>query len=134
MVDLKFCLANFVHLIQEPNSGHYNYRVFNAKLNSYHVAPESNKRNSRYRTFGLPSFFRCFLILIKFAKTNNYNTKAKGAWKYITTFFRYEHTTSLKNHISLAQGESLPLWFQGNFCGGVCFDLVVERFSFVCSH
>ena len=26
-----------------------------------------------------------FCILIKFTKTNNYNTKAKGAWKYITT-------------------------------------------------
>ena len=26
-----------------------------------------------------------FYILIKFTKTNNYNTKAKGAWKYITT-------------------------------------------------
>ena len=26
-----------------------------------------------------------FYILIKFTKTNNYNTNAKGAWKYITT-------------------------------------------------
>ena len=30
-------------------------------------------------------FFFFFFILIKFTKTNNYNTKAKGAWKYITT-------------------------------------------------
>ena len=39
---------------------------------------------------------------------------------------------SLKlNHLSLAQGESLPYWFQGNFCVHVCFDFLVERIFFV---
>ena len=29
--------------------------------------------------------FYLFFIFIKFTIMNNYNTKAKGAWKYITT-------------------------------------------------
>ena len=34
----------------------------------------------------MPFFLSFFLnILIKFRVTNNYSTKAKGAWKYITT-------------------------------------------------
>ena len=48
-------------------------------------------------------------------------------------FFFYKHITSLKNPLSLAQGANLPYWFRGNFCGRVCFDLPVERNSFVCS-
>ena len=71
---------------------------------NHHTAPESNKQNPRDRTFDLPSFFR------------------------------YKHVTSLKTHLLLAQGESLPYWFRGNFCGRVCFDLLVERIFFVCSH
>ena len=58
--------------------------------NAFSSASESNKRNPRDRTFNLPSSF-CF--------------------KYIT---------SLKNHLSLAQGESLPYRFQGKFFGHVC--------------
>ena len=34
--------------------------------------------------------------------------------------FRYKHITFLKNQLSLAQGESLPYLFLGNFCGCVC--------------
>ena len=48
--------------------------------------------------------------------------------------FCYKDIASLKNNLSLAEGESLPYWFRGNFCGRVCFDLPVERISFVCSH
>ena len=72
--------------------------------NALRSASESIKQNSREGTLDLPSFFR------------------------------YKHITSLKNHLSLAQGESLIHWFRGNFCGRVCFDLPVERISFVCSH
>ena len=49
-------------------------------------------------------------------------------------FFRYKHIISLKNHLSLAQSESLPYWFQYKFYGRVCFDLPVERISFFCNH
>ena len=45
---------------------------------------ESKKQNPRERTLNLPFFFR------------------------------YKHITCLKNHLSLAQGESLPYWFRGN--------------------
>ena len=48
-------------------------------------------------------------------------------------FFRYKHITSLKDHVSLAQGESLAYWFRGNICGRVCFDSSVERISCVCN-
>ena len=72
--------------------------------NAFCSASESNKQDPRDRTSDLPSCFR------------------------------YKHITSLKNHLSLAQGESLPHWFQGNFCGRVCFGLPLERISFVCSH
>ena len=66
-------------------------------------ASESNKRNARHRIVDLPFFFR------------------------------YRHITALKNHLSLAQGESFSFWFHSNFCGRVCFVLPVERISFVCS-
>ena len=66
------------------------------------MATESNKQNLRDRTLELPFFFCSKTI------------------------------TSLQNHLSLAQGESLPYWFQVNSCGRVCFDLLVERISFVC--
>ena len=52
----------------------------------------------------------------------------------LSFFSRYKHITSLKNHLPLALGESLPYWFWGNFCCRVCFDSLVERISFVCSH
>ena len=39
---------------------------------------------------------------------------------------------SLPSHISCAQGDSLPCYFQGNFRSFVCFELLVERISFVC--
>ena len=71
--------------------------------NSFCLASESNERNSRDKALGLPFFFH------------------------------YKHTTSLKSRLSLLQGESLPCWFWGNFCNRVCFDLLVERISFVCS-
>ena len=45
--------------------------------------------------------------------------------------FRYKYITSPKNRRSLAQSESLPYWFWGNCCSRVCFDLPVERNSFV---
>ena len=48
-------------------------------------------------------------------------------------FFHYKHITSLKNHISCAQGQSLSYWSRGNFCDCVCFDLPGERISLVCS-
>ena len=53
---------------------------------------------------------------------------------YLPFVFRYKHIVCLKNHFSLAQGQSLPYWFLGSFCGRVCFDLPDERISFVCSH
>ena len=49
-------------------------------------------------------------------------------------FFGYKHKTSLKNHLLLAQSVGLPYWFRGNFCASDCFDLPVERISFVFSH
>ena len=49
-------------------------------------------------------------------------------------FFCFEHTTSLENHLSVAQSESLPYWFGGNISGRVSFYLAVESISFVCSH
>ena len=72
--------------------------------NAFCSASESNNKNPQDRTLDLPFFFS------------------------------YKHITSFKNSISLAQGESLPCWFQGNFCGWVCFDLPAERLSFVCRH
>ena len=46
-------------------------------------------------------------------------------------YFRNKRIIPLKNH---AQRESLPYWFWDNVCGRVCFYLLVERISFVCSH
>ena len=43
-------------------------------------------------------------------------------------FLRHKHITSFKSHPSLAQGQSLPYWFRGNFCGRVCFDVRVREF------
>ena len=60
-------------------------------------ATESNKQNPRDRTLCLPFFFR------------------------------YKHKASIKNLLSPAKGDSLPYWFQGNFCSPVWFDLPVER-------
>ena len=47
--------------------------------------------------------------------------------------FVYKHITSPKSHLSLVQGENLAYWFRANLCGLVCFDLLIERISFVCS-
>ena len=71
--------------------------------NAFSSASESNKQNPRDRTLDL---HLCF---------------------------RYKHIVSLESHLSFAQAESLPYWFQGNFCGHVCFDSLVERMSFVVS-
>ena len=49
--------------------------------NAFCSASGSNKQNPRDRTLDLPFFFH------------------------------YNHITSLKNHLSLAQSESLPYWF-----------------------
>ena len=40
----------------------------------------------------------------------------------LTSFSNYKHRTSLKNHLSLPEAESLPYWFRSNFCGRACFD------------
>ena len=48
-------------------------------------------------------------------------------------FFRYKHITS-PYHLLLAQSESFLYWLRGNFYFLVCFDLLVERNSFVCNH
>ena len=37
-VNLKFCLADFVHLIQKPSRGHYNFCIFVAHM--YAVTPQ----------------------------------------------------------------------------------------------
>ena len=71
--------------------------------NAFCSATESNKQNPRAKTLALP------------------------------LFFPYKHITSLKNHHSRAQGESLPYWFRFNFCSRVCLDLPVERIFFGCS-
>ena len=76
--------------------------VYCSNINSYSSAPESNKQNAPDRTLGIHFFF-CF-----------------------------KHITSLKNLPSPSPSESLPYWFQGNFCGCVCFETLVERISFVC--
>ena len=44
-------------------------------------------------------------------------------------FSRDKRITSLKNHSSLAQGESLPYWLQGSVSFRVCFDLLIGRIS-----
>ena len=44
--------------------------------------------------------------------------------------FRFKHITSLKNHIFACTRRELALLVWSNFCGPVCFDLLVERFSF----
>ena len=49
------------------------------------------------------------------------------------SFCRQKHITSLKNQLSLVPGKVLPYWFRGNFCGRVCFDLLVERIFFLYS-
>ena len=72
--------------------------------NAFCLASEASKQNPRHRTLDLPFFFH------------------------------YQHMISLKNHPSLAQGESLPYWFRGSFYDCVCFDLPAERISLVCSH
>ena len=42
-------------------------------------------------------------------------------------FFHYKHMNSLKRHLPIAQGETfLP---PGQFCGRVCFGLLVEGVS-----
>ena len=37
-VNLKFCLADFVYLIQKPSRGHYNFCIFVAQM--YAVTPQ----------------------------------------------------------------------------------------------
>ena len=74
------------------------------KCNNYHTSPESNKQNSRDTTLDL------------------------------TFFIRYKQKNSLENHLPLAQGERLFYLFRSNFYGRVCFDLPVERMSFICSY
>ena len=64
--------------------------------NNSRVLWASNKQNLRERTLDLPFIFR------------------------------HERIISLKNHVSVAHGESLPYWFRGNFCGSASFDLLVE--------
>ena len=44
-------------------------------------------------------------------------------------FLQEKHITSRQNHISLAQGESMPYWLWVNFCGLVCFDLPFREFN-----
>ena len=78
--------------------------IYCSIANSYSSAPESSKQNPRERILDLHFFFH------------------------------HKHIASLKNHLSLAKGESLPYWLRGNFCGHVCFDLLVERIYAVCSH
>ena len=36
--NLKFCLADFVYLIQKPSRGHYNFCIFVAQM--YAVTPQ----------------------------------------------------------------------------------------------
>ena len=65
--------------------------------NAFCLASESNKQNLRGRNLGFP------------------------------IFFRYKHITSVKNHILLAQGESLPYWFLGNIGLATSLSLVITR-------
>ena len=51
-----------------------------------------------------------------------------------TLLFHYKRITSLKNHLSLGQGESLPYRIRGNFCDRAYFELPVEKIYFVCFH
>ena len=49
-------------------------------------------------------------------------------------FFRLKHITSLKNLPSAEPSESFTYWFLDNFVALFCFDLLVERISFVSTH
>ena len=58
-VNLNFCRAHFVYLIQKPSRGHYNFCI--SITQTYAVTPqtpESNKQNPRDRTLDLPFCFR----------------------------------------------------------------------------
>ena len=65
-----------------------------------HTAPESNIQDPQGRTLDLPIFFRS------------------------------KHRASLKNHLSLAQGEGLPYWLGATFAA--VFVLVYSLREFLC--
>ena len=44
--------------------------------------------------------------------------------------FKESRTPFRKSDTPLARGYSLPFWFQGNFCGFVCFELLDGEFPF----
>ena len=60
------------------------------------------------------------------------NYKIKSTLQ-ISFSFLYKIMMSLKTRPSRAEGDSLSFSFQGNFCGFVCFEFLVERISFVTS-
>ena len=101
-VNLKFCLADFVCLIQKPSREHYNFCIFLhiycSDVRSHSSAPESNKQNPRDRTLDL------------------------------SIFFRYKHIPSLKNLPSPAPNESSSYWFQGNFAASFVFNFCLRAF------
>ena len=98
-MNLKFCLADFVYLIQELRSVCVRLSNKYAKnRNALCSVSESKKQNPRDRTLDS------------------------------SIFFHYKHIPSLKNLPSPAPNESLPYWFQGNFAASFVFNFCLREF------
>ena len=96
-VNLKFCHADLVYLIQELRS------------DCVHL---SNK----YAKIVIPS-----------ARFINEINKIRGTELWTYPSFRYKHIPSLKNLPSTALNESLPYWFQGNFAASFVLNFCLRE-------
>ena len=99
MVNLKFCLADFVYLIQELRNDcvHLSNKYARIAVPSARFLNQINK-NPRDRTLDLPFSFR------------------------------YKHLPPLKNLPSPPPNESLPYWFQGNFAASFVLNFCLREF------
>ena len=78
---------------------------------------------------------RILSIIMPYARLLNQINKVRETELQIYTIsFVVSAQPLLNTTFPFAQGESLPNWLRGNFCCGVCFDLLVGRISFLCSH
>ena len=98
-MNLKFCLAYFVYLIQKPSRGHYNFCIFIAQM--YAVTPQLLNQNNKIRETELQIY-----------------PSSLVPW----------HITFLKNLPSPTPNESLPYWFQGNFAASSVLNFCFREF------